>query len=363
MSEISFERAAPQGFYRTLRSRVMKAIKEEGKDITGGSEIKRKAVVLAAIYIVPLVLMFFPMPVWLYFVLWLVAGLGMSGIGMGIMHDANHGSFSKNATLNKWLGSSIVMLCGNTITWKIQHNILHHTYTNVHGEDEDIDTGGLIRLHPEQEYKSVHKYQHWYGPLLYAFMTLNWLAPKDFKQLINYNKRGLVEKAGSSYKKEWWKLVGGKLMYVAVLVIIPIIFHPQAWYFVVLGFLSMHFLAGSLLSWTFQLAHAMPQTSKFDGINQKQLGDWGIHQLLTTANFARNNKLVTWFIGGLNYQVEHHLFPNISHIHYPRIANIVKEVAQEFDLPYIEFKTLGEAIKYHHQYLRLMGSGPNVATV
>ncbi len=357
MSEITFERATPKGFYRTLRSRVMKAIKDDGKDITGGSEIQRKAIILAALYVVPLVLMFFAMPLWAYFVMWIVAGIGMSGIGMGIMHDANHGSFSKNPTLNKWLGSSIVMLCGNTITWKIQHNILHHTYTNVHGQDEDVDTGGVIRLHPEQPHKKFHRFQHWYGPVLYAIMTLNWLAPKDFKQLVRYKKSGLLDQAGADYATEWWKLVLGKLAYIGVLVIIPAIFHPQAWYWVILGFLAMHFLAGSLLSWTFQLAHAMPQTSKFDGFSQKQLGDWGVHQLLTTANFARNNKLVTWFLGGLNYQVEHHLFPNISHIHYPKIAEIVKEVAGEFDLPYIEFPTLGEAIRYHHNYLRLMGTG------
>ena len=355
MSDITFERAEPKGFYRTLRARVMKAIKESGNDVTGGSKIKRKAFVLAALYIVPLVAMFFSMPVWLYFVMWGIAGIGMAGIGMGIMHDANHGSFSKNATLNKWLGSSIVLLCGNTITWKIQHNILHHTFTNVHGQDEDIDTGGVIRLHSEQKRKAIHKYQHIYGPVLYAFMTLNWLAPKDFKQLVRYQKSGLLEQAGADYRTEWWKLVLGKLAYIVLLVAIPMLFHPQAWYVAFLGFIAMHFLAGSLLSWTFQLAHSMPSTEKYDGFTQKQLGDWGVHQLLTTANFARNNKIVTWFIGGLNYQVEHHLFPNISHVHYPKIADIVKQTAEEFNLPYQEMPRLRDAIKHHRLYLRTLG--------
>ena len=355
MSDILFERAEPKGFYRTLRSRVMKAIKEDGNDVTGGGRIKRKAIVLALMYVVPLVAMFFSMPLWAYFVMWGMAGLGMAGIGMGIMHDANHGSFSNNATVNKWLGSSIVLLCGNTITWKVQHNILHHTYTNVHGKDEDIETDGVIRLHPEQPLKSYHKYQHIYGPILYGIMTLNWLAPKDFKQLVRYNKSGLLQQAGADYKTEWWKLVLGKLLYVTLLIGIPVILHPQAWYIVVLGFLSMHFLAGSLLSWTFQLAHVMPTTSKYDGFTQKQLGDWGIHQLLTTANFARNNKLVTWFIGGLNYQVEHHLFPNISHVHYPKIAEIVKKTAEEFKLPYQDIPRLRDAIVHHHQYMKQLG--------
>ncbi len=355
MSEIIFERADPKGFYRTLRSRVMKSIKESGQDITGGKKIQRKAIVLILMYVVPLVAMFFSMPVWLYFAMWALAGLGMAGIGMGIMHDANHGSFSKSAFLNKWLGSSIVLLCGNTITWKVQHNILHHTFTNVHGKDEDVDSGGAIRLHPEQPLKKMHKYQHIYGPLLYGIMTLNWLAPKDFKQLVRYQKQGLLEKAGADYKTEWWKLVFGKFLYVALLILLPVIFHPQAWYIVLLGFISMHFLAGSLLSWTFQLAHVMPDTQKFNGFTDTQLGEWGTHQLLTTANFARNNKLVTWFIGGLNYQVEHHLFPNISHVHYPKIAEIVKKTANEFKLPYQEIPRLRDAIKHHHQYMRQLG--------
>ncbi|MCC5915826.1 MAG: acyl-CoA desaturase [Cryomorphaceae bacterium] len=363
MSQITFERAQPNGFYRTLRSRVLGAIKESGNDVSGGSKIQRKAIILAAIYVVPIVAMYFVMPVWLYFLMWILAGVGMSGIGMGIMHDANHGSFSKNPTLNKLLGSSIVLLCGHTITWKIQHNILHHTYTNIHGKDEDIDTSaGIIRLHPEQPRRKLHKYQHLYGPLLYSLMTLNWLAPKDFKQLVRFQKAGLLKQAGGTYTKEWWKLVLNKITYTSVMVIIPIIFHPQAWFLVILGFIAMHFVAGSLLSWTFQLAHAMPATSKFDGIKNDKFGDWATHQLLTTINFARNNKLVTWFLGGLNYQVEHHLFPNISHVHYPKIAEIVKQTALEFNLPYQEIPRLRDAIKYHFHYLQIMGgSRPEVA--
>ena len=85
---------------------------------------------------------------------------------------------------------------------------------------------------------------------------------------------------------------------------------------------------------------------------------WAIHQLKTTVNFACNNKLVNWFTGGLNHQVEHHVFPNISHIHYNKIAEIVKNTAKEFNLPYNEFKTTKDAIIAHFKYLRLMGVKP-----
>ena len=83
--------------------------------------------------------------------------------------------------------------------------------------------------------------------------------------------------------------------------------------------------------------------------------EWAIHQIKTTANFATISTFLTWFLGGLNYQVEHHLFPRISHIHYPNLAKIVKETCAEFDVTYTEFKTFASALKSHVQHLRHMG--------
>jgi linoleoyl-CoA desaturase len=88
---------------------------------------------------------------------------------------------------------------------------------------------------------------------------------------------------------------------------------------------------------------------------------WAIHQLFTTTNFAPNNKFVEFYTGGLNHQVEHHIFPHISHIHYKNLAKIVKETAKEFNLPYNEYKTMLGAIKQHFKQLNYLGAHPHTA--
>lgn len=358
MQDISFKRPLPKGFYRTLRSQINKSLKEDATAHTGGSAIVLKSILLALIYIIPLVLMFFSFPLWMYFSFWIIAGIGMAGIGMGVMHDANHGSYSKNKKINDFLGKSIVLLCGNRLNWTIQHNVLHHTYTNIEGKDEDMDAGALIRLHPEQPPKKFHKFQYLYAPFLYSLLTLNWFLRKDFNQLKRYNKMGLLEEQGKVYKKEWVNLIFGKLLYAVVFLAVPIIFHPFSWYFVVLGFVAMHLVAGSLLSWVFQLAHVMEPTVKFSVNDKLDENEWAEHQLYSTINFSVNSKFLTWYTGGLNHQVEHHLFPNISHVHYPRISKIVRETAKEFDLPYIALPSLYKAIMAHFKYLKQLGVEP-----
>jgi len=325
---------------------------------TGGKSIVFKTILLSFIYVAPLVLMFFSFPVWIYFAFWITAGVGMAGIGMGVMHDANHGSFSKNKKVNNFFGKSIVLLCGNKLNWTIQHNVLHHSFTNIVGKDEDLDAGGLIRLHPNQPQKKYHKYQYLYAPLLYALLTLNWFLRKDFEQLKRYNEKGLLEEQGKVYNKEWLNLIFGKLLYASIFLIVPLIFHPYPWFFVILGFVAMHMVAGSLLSWIFQLAHVMEPTVKFSESDNFSENEWAAHQMLTTINFSTRSKFVTWYTGGLNHQVEHHLFPNISHVHYQRISEIVKDTAKDFDLPYIALPSVSQAIWAHVKYLKQLGAEP-----
>ena len=86
---------------------------------------------------------------------------------------------------------------------------------------------------------------------------------------------------------------------------------------------------------------------------------WAIHQLHTTVNFARKNKWLSWYVGGLNFQVEHHLFPRICHVHYPQIAEIVKATAEEFNVPYLENETFGQAIQSHINTLQRFGKLPS----
>ncbi len=357
---ISFNNKDNPEFYSTLQKKVRAYFAENNSKPRANGRFWRKAFVMAAMYWVPLLLiMFLPMPIWAFFACWIVLGIGMAGIGMNVMHDANHGSVSEKAWVNKTLGASIYLLSGNVFTWKTQHNVLHHSYTNIHGADEDLDARGLLRLHPEEKYKPMHKYQHIYAPFLYGLLTINWLLTKDFTQLFRYHKIGV---AGNNNKsKELINIIFWKIAYLAIFLGLPVFVGGYSVWLVVLGILTAHFLAGVLLSIIFQLAHVMPDVSHPVQEDNKTQHSWAVLQLLTTANFSTKSRIVTWYTGGLNFQIEHHLFPNISHIHYPKIAEIVRKTAEEMKLPYYEYKTFWGATAAHFNYLKSLASGNSVA--
>lgn len=358
--QVRFARPVRDSFRSVLTRRVKEYFKEENISNKANSKMIMKTFGMLAMYFVPYVLMLtFQMNAGGVLLMYLLMGVGMAGIGMGVMHDAIHGAYHSNQLINQIVGSSIYLISGNVATWRIQHNILHHTFTNIEGLDEDMETAGLIRLHPSQEWKPMHRFQKWYAPFVYGLLTLNWVMAKDFKQLVKYYKRG----AGNNLKKirnEWIILILTKTLYFSLFIVLPLLFVSASWYWVLAGFVLMHFAAGVILSYVFQLAHMVEgvenMTIPADGVIKDE---WMEHQLMTTADFARNNKLLSWYVGGLNFQVEHHLFPTICHIHYPAISEIVKETAREFNLPYTEYGKLSEAIKAHTDYLLRMGKKPD----
>lgn len=124
-----------------------------------------------------------------------------------------------------------------------------------------------------------------------------------------------------------------------------------------IGFLSLAMFAGFILSIVFQLAHTVEETAfpVPSGDTNRIEEEWAIHQIQTTANFATRNKLISWLVGGLNFQIEHHLFPKISHVHYPAISKIIKKTCDEFNVKYIEYKKMRHAIVSHALYLKKMG--------
>lgn len=297
---------------------------------------------------------------WLQLLLTIVIGIGMAGVGMNVMHDGNHGSYSSKEWLNKIMGASIYILAGNVYNWKVQHNVLHHTYTNIHGHDEDLDAGRIIRFTEHAEWRGFHRFQHYYSVFLYGLLTLNWAITTDFKQMRNYLKRKLSYGKYPNPAKEWSVLIITKLIYLSIWIVLPMLILDIAWWKVLIGFFAMHYTAGLILSIVFQLAHVVEETEMPQPSDDGSMKNtWAIHQLFTTANFSTKNRIVNWFTGGLNHQVEHHIFPNISHIHYTNISKIVKQTAREYGLPYNEYKTTRQAIISHFRHLRDLGKKPN----
>jgi linoleoyl-CoA desaturase len=317
-----------------------------------------KTVVMLLAYMIPYVLLvtgiFVSKLVW--FLLAIMMGLSMAGIGLCVMHDANHGSYSKNQTINKILSFTLNMLGGHSINWRIQHNVIHHTYTNVHDHDEDITPPGFMRFEPHAKLRWIHKFQFLYAWFFYGIMTLMWSTTKDFRQLHRYNKKGYLKGMHTTYGKELTILIFSKAVYFFYMLLPFLLIKSMTFGNWVVGYLTIHYLAGFVLAAIFQPAHVVEATEfpvpETDGMMES---DWAIHQMKTTMNFATRDKIFSWLVGGLNFQVEHHLFPNICHVHYPKISHIVRNTAQEFNIPYHVKKTFVGALWSHQVMLWKLG--------
>ncbi len=354
---VKFSKKDPAMFFKTLHSRVNSYFTDHNIQPTGNSKMYIKTIAMFSFYIVPFILILAGVVTgpWV-FLLYLIIGIGVAGIGLSIMHDANHGSYSNKKWVNTLLGYSVNLVGGSSFTWKIQHNLMHHTYTNIYHLDEDIDDKPFLRLSPHGKLKWYHKFQHIYAPALYSLATVSWIAFKDVKQLINYNRTGVTKSQGFSPAIETVVMIVTKGAYFFVFAGLPIMLGIP-WYFAIPGFLMAHMLAGFVITVIFQLAHVVEGPEHHDALETPVMENtWAIHQLKTTANFSPKNKLITWFVGGLNFQVEHHLFPNICHIHYPKISEIVRATVKEFDLPYYEHKKFMEAYRSHIKVLKSFGN-------
>lgn len=353
---------APRGndsFYDAMKREVEAYFQTNKIDQHANSLMKLKTAMMLSLYFIPYVLIVTgvaSVSLWLFYPLWLIMGVGIVGIGTCIMHDSNHGAYSSKKSINNVLGSTLNFIGGYDRNWRIQHNILHHTYTNIDGLDEDIAGTILIRMSPQKPKLGIHRFQHIYAWVLYALMNLMWVVLKDFKLIFRYNKEGLLTKEKITLRKALIELIAIKSFYIANIVVIPILFSGMSVGQVLLGFLMMHVVAGLSLAMIFQPAHVM-ETSSFQApdSNMKMEDDWAKHQLLNTTNYAPGSKLTAWFIGGLNYQIEHHLFPHVCHIHYPEISKIVKNVAIRYELPYNEQPTFARAIAEHGRMLKILG--------
>jgi linoleoyl-CoA desaturase len=344
-------------FFSTLRHNVDAYFHDNAICKTGGHPILIKATCMLVIYLGS-----FGLILTGYFsngqmlALTVLMGIGTAGVGMSVMHDAIHGSFSKHSWINKLFGASLYLLGGNVYNWEIQHNRLHHTYTNIHDVDEDITGKFLLRLSSGDKLKAIHRFQYIYAFFLYSLMTISFLW-KDFKEISLYNqmaKTGLVK---SFPLKEIIHLVIGKLAYVIVIAVLPIYILDLSFGQWIIGFLTMHCVAGLILSTIFQLAHVVEGASQPSPDEKGTIENtWAIHQLNTTSNFSSKNHALSWYIGGLDYQIEHHLFPHISHIHYRAISEIVRETATEFNIIYNDKKSFRNGLDSHIKMLKQLGN-------
>jgi linoleoyl-CoA desaturase len=353
-------------FFATLSQRVNQYFTANGIERTANGEMIFKTFFMFALYLIPFALLLAGVATTFagQLVLWAIMGFGVAGIGLSVMHDANHGAYSKKAWVNNLLGLSLNLVGGHAVNWRVQHNVLHHTYTNIHDVDEDISPRGVLRMGPESDWKAMHRFQHLYAWFFYGLMTLVWVLVKDFFRLIKYQREGLLKKQKTTAAREWTFMIASKIFYFSYVFGLPMYLLGLAFWQVLVGFLIMHYIAGFILAIIFQPAHVVEGTEYPKPDEKGNLeNNWAIHQLHTTTNFGHKHKLFSWYVGGLNFQVEHHLFPNICHVHYRAIAPIVAQTAQEFGLPYKSKETFLDAVVAHAVQLKLMGQKPTAAPV
>lgn len=283
-----------------------------------------------------------------------VFGIFLAFIGFNVMHDACHGAFSENTKVNDFMSYSLNFLGAESYFWKLKHNVLHHTYTNVDGVDDDIFKPPFLRMSPNQPINKMHRFQRTYMCLLYGVSTLFWIFYMDFNKYFT-NKVYTTDLPARTPKAHFtfWMT---KVFYVCFYIVIPIYMLGLGKF--IIGFAFYNLIMGNVLSIVFQLAHVVEGTTFTDAGKSGILHieeDWAIHQLKTTFDFCTGNRFITWAVGGLNFQVEHHLFPKVSHIHYPQIRKIVKQVSAKYDIHHNEFTSLVQALRSHFRVMHHLG--------
>lgn len=351
--QINFQK--PNALQHELKSAVDAYFKEQNLSKKGNFELRLKAVILMSLFVVLYTLLVFvAMPWWLSVILCVAFGVVLALIGFNIMHDACHGSFSTNDKVNYTLGLTMNLLGSNAFIWKKKHNDTHHIYTNIDGVDDDIVKVPVFRWCETQERKPFHRFQHLYAFPLYMITPILWVFVLDF---IKYFNKKIIEKSFTISKTEHAIFWLSKVLYLLFYVVVPVYF--LGWTKFLIGYLIYNAVFGLVLSLVFQMAHVVENThfEQSTDSNPNIANDWTTHQLVTTTNFATDNKIWTWLLGGLNFQVEHHLFSKISHVHYPALQKIVKQVCAKNNVPYLNYPTLTNAFFSHYRFVRAMGRG------
>ena len=334
---------------RALRQRVDEYFERTGVDRAGGATMWVKSAVILGWAISSYLLLLLWAPAWWAAVpLAISLGLALAGIGFSVMHDGGHGAYSSRPLVNRLSFGVLDLIGGSSHYWHHKHNVLHHTFTNVDGVDDDIDAGVFLRLAPTQPLRWFHRYQHWFGIPLLVFLAPKWIFLDDFRALA----RGKIgEQAVPSPKgMALVQFFGGKLFFAAWALAIPLALHSVGSFLPV--FLLVSSVLGVALGTVFQLAHAVEGAAFAASPSSSRSPE---HQIATTADFAPRNRLLGWYVGGLNFQIEHHLFPRVGHPHYPEVARIVREVCQERGVPHLTHDSLRAALRAHLRFLKRMG--------
>lgn len=359
IKKISFDNENKRDFHTILKQRVNHYFKENNISQKSNFRMNFKALFLMSIPFLGYGLLLSSNLSGLgMFALYAFIGFFLAIGTMNIAHDGLHGAYASRPFLNRILGLFMDICGASSFYWKKEHTVDHHTYTNIAEHDADLDVPFVLRLCPSAPYRPFHRFQNWYAPILYSLNLIHWVFVSDFKRLYRVIKsRNTVHPRPSALEIVYFCVF--KIIHITMFAIIPMVVLPFAWWNILIAYFCMLSLMGITLTIIFQLAHIVDNVAFPEPNNDGKMENSFLHhQLETTCNFGMKSKLVTFLFGGLNYQIEHHLFPNICHIHLPKIAPIVQATAKEFGLPYHENPSFFAALRSHFGTLKKMGVAP-----
>lgn len=339
-------------FLKTLRGRVNQYFKENKIEKTANGFAKAKAVILVTIYLLAFFAIFFTQTISQLYFCYAISGVLTIFVALNIAHDAAHSTFSKHKNINNFLLYTFDFLGASGYMWRLKHVHSHHPHVNIPNMDGDIKQSNLVRIFPNSPFFSFHRYQYLYMPFLYLFYTLIWLMFRDFKDFLQTDISG--KPSIKHPEMEYVKLLLGKIIFIGRLIILPALLLPFSFSQLLLGFVIFHFCASYTVAMALISAH-IGEHSVYPEPNQngEMSQSWVRHQIVTTCDFATHNKVITNLFGGFNHHVVHHLFPNICHIHYPKLTKILVETCDEFGMPYYSNRTLFDAVKSHLRFLKI----------
>jgi len=354
-SILKLEFGADRAFENDVRRRVGEYFEKMGRSGKGSPKMYLKTgIILTSFVCFYLLLVFWATNLCQGLVLSILLGLSVAGIGFNVAHDGGHGAFSKTAWVNKLMAATMDLVGVSSYVWFWKHAVIHHRYVNITGYDTDIDVGVLGRLSPHSPRLPFHRWQHFYLWPLYGFLAAKMEFVDDFKRVISgrIGGHGFPRPVGRGLVI----FVAGKAVFFSWVFGVPLVFHSLG--AVLLFYCVGVAVLGIALSVIFQLPHCMAQADfpVPDETTGRMKNPWAVHQARVTLDFARANRIVGWILGGLNFHLEHHLFPTICHIHYPAITKIVEATCRDHGVKYSEHPTFWSGVVSHYRWLKLMGT-------
>lgn len=360
-SSLQYSEAGNELFYSTLKERVEAYFVKHKVNRRFHPHMLPKSLLVIAGYLLFYYLTFFGPPSFaLSFLFALAMGYFAAQIGLSIQHDANHGAYSDVHWLGYLMSTSLDFVGASSFMWRQQHVVGHHSFTNVENYDPDIRVKDpdVRRVTYKQPIQKYHSFQHIYLGALYGLLALKGVLVDDFAAALT-GSIGPV-KIPKMTTLEFGVFIGGKILYTLYMFVLPSFFSHHNVSIRAILYIVSQLVCGWTLAFLFQLAHVVPEAAfpvvdLSDGQPKLHQG-WAAMQVRTTTNFCTNSMLWTHLSGGLNFQIEHHLFPSVCHLYYPSIHPIVKATCKDFNVPYHSYPSFWTALKAHLLHLKNVGS-------